>query len=114
MPMPHYNTERGWFQGPSFGQQFMGEKADGVAIGNVWYENIAGRVKSPFELTCESDLECQTLTVRNQCQSYCGNSDPENKETVKKLERNRVCDPGSFAPKDLNCRCVLGSCTDLK
>jgi hypothetical protein len=113
IPLPHYFPDGTTSSGPSIIAQLLGEKSEGESIISVWSKNLTGRVESPYTLTCQTDLDCQTVTVRNQCQSYCANFDPNNSDVTEKLERNRVCDPASYAPRDLGCKCVLGSCTDL-
>lgn len=114
MPIPHYYSDGTTAPGPSFLAQMLGEKSEGVAMTTVYYENMTSRVESPYSLTCQTDLDCQTIAVRNQCTLYCGNNDPANQNVTEQLERNRVCDPAGFKIEDLNCRCILGSCTDLK
>lgn len=113
IPLTHYRKDGSTYAGPSFIASILGEKSDGVPITEVYSKNFTQRVESPFNLTCQSDLDCQTIVVKNQCKSYCANLEAENESSKEKLERNRVCDPAGYPNTQLNCKCILGSCTDL-
>lgn len=113
VPIPHYQVESGWYNGPSFFQRMMGITDPGIAGDKIYYKFAEAKFKSPMQLTCQTDLDCKVYKVLNQCQSYCGNSEDVNAESAEKLSKNRVCDPSSWSPSVQNCRCVLGSCIDL-
>lgn len=112
-PLPHYNTESGWYKGPSFAVRMLGSYEEGAPIDQVYKVVAEAAVSSPFEIRCATDSDCASYTVVNQCKKYCGNLDGANADTARKLENNRVCDPARWSRPAINCSCVLGRCINL-
>ena len=113
IPLPHYDIDTGWYNGPSLAVRFLGSYEKGSPIDQVYKVVAEAIVKSPFEISCDSDSDCGTYTVVNQCKIYCGNLSGENANKVTQLEKNRVCDPAFWTRPALSCSCVLNRCVTL-
>lgn len=113
IPLPHYNQDQGWYQGPSVAARLLGANEPGAPVEQVYFSLIQSSIKSPFELSCLTDEECTTYNVANQCRSYCASQSDQNADTTKQLGNNRVCDPAGWRPEKLNCRCILKKCIEV-
>ena len=112
-PIPHFLPETGWYPGPSIVQKILGAKDPGLSAEKVLTDFTKANIESPYKLTCQTDLDCKTYKILNQCQIYCGNISSENDSVSESLSKNRVCDPASWIPSKLDCRCILGSCLNI-
>lgn len=116
LPIPYFHQDSGWFMGPSIGARMMAKDGDtfGEAGDSLMTTYIKHSVESPFGLNCETDLDCTTIHVRNQCKSYCAATSPDNKDVISRLENNRVCDPAMWKQEVINCRCILNKCITVE
>jgi hypothetical protein len=114
LPYPHYNSSNSsWYLGPSIAARIAQTTDPGVPLEVVFQKVTKARVTDPFELNCNSNLDCVAYKVTNQCIIYCGNTDASNTKTQTILGNNRVCDPALWKAPEANCSCVQGTCVDL-
>jgi len=113
VPLPHYNVDNGWYQGPSIAARMLGADEPGAPIEQVYSVFLKAAVQSPFELNCEIDSDCKILNITNQCKAYCANTFQGNIDTAGKLSNNRVCDPAKWVAPSQNCKCVLKKCISV-
>lgn len=114
VPLPHYHHDQGWFMGPSIGARIIDDSTHAAPIDRVVASYISASLESPYEIDCETDLDCNVINVRNQCQTYCADNSASNSEVTQKLEKNRVCDPAKWKPDFTNCRCVFNKCATIE
>ncbi len=113
-PYPYYAPENvSWHIGPSLLGRSIGNTDEGKPLDKIVGNVLMSSITSPFEIACETNSDCTTFAVSNQCKVYCANGDPGNQHTVEQLEKDRVCDAGMWRKPDVKCYCVFQKCIDL-